>query len=255
MGRLDGKIAIVTGGAAGIGEMVVEVFAREGAAIAIIDRDRETMGKTVAAIQATGAEIIGIQGDVASAPDVDRAMRTVAERFGRIDILVNNAGVGDFHYAVTRTSDELWREVCDVNQTGVFHCCRAVLQYMESAGGSIVNVSSIAGVLGSAGVAYSATKAAVIGITKNIAMQYAGGGIRCNAVCPGPTQWTSLNWPPEETVKKLDQEMLKITGNHWNSFTPWTTREDQANAILFFASDESKSITGQYIVVDNGKTL
>jgi NAD(P)-dependent dehydrogenase (short-subunit alcohol dehydrogenase family) len=127
---------------------------------------------------------------------------------------------------------------------------------MEPAGkGSIVNVSSIAGILGSAGVAYSASKAAVIGITKNIAIQYAGKGIRCNAVCPGPTEWTSINWPPEETRKKLDPEMLEITGNHWNKLTPWSTREDQANAILFFACDESKCITGQYIIVDNGKTL
>jgi NAD(P)-dependent dehydrogenase (short-subunit alcohol dehydrogenase family) len=183
-------------------------------------------------------------------------MNATVEKFGKIDILVNNAGIGDFHYAITRTSDEMWQEICDVNQTGVFNCCRAALKHMEAvSGGSIVNISSIAGVFGSAGVAYSATKAAIIGITKNIAMQYAGRGIRCNAVCPGPTQWTSLNWPPEETVAKLDQEMREITGNHWNNFTPWTTREDQANAVLFFASDESKCITGQYIVVDNGKTL
>ena len=124
---------------------------------------------------------------------------------------------------------------------------------MEPAGyGSIVNISSIGGVFGNSGIAYSASKSAVIGMTKNIAIQFAGQGIRCNAVCPGPTP-TALNTP--EQMATFDQEFAQKCADHMDMSVPEADVDDQANAIMFFASDLSKSVTGQVLVVDNGCTL
>ena len=124
---------------------------------------------------------------------------------------------------------------------------------MEPAGcGSIINISSIGGVFGSAGISYSAAKAAVLGMTKNIAIQFAGKGIRCNAVCPGPTP-TELNAP--DRMKDFTTWFADVCGKHMDLSRPEATAEDQANAILYFASDDSKAVTGQYLIVDNGTTL
>lgn len=180
-------------------------------------------------------------------------MRETVGKYGRIDVLVNNAGAGDKQIAITRCSDEWYHDMIAVNQDSVFYMSRAALAYMEQQGeGSIVNVSSIGGVYGNAGIAYSAAKAAVIAMTKNIAIQFAGKGIRCNAVCPGPTQTPLFS---EENMKGFDYEFSAICGQHTCGSLPRTQPEDQANAILYFASDISKACTGQSLVVDGGFNL
>jgi NAD(P)-dependent dehydrogenase (short-subunit alcohol dehydrogenase family) len=175
------------------------------------------------------------------------------KRFGRIDVLVNNAGIVDQHTPVIRATDELWDAVIAVNLTGTFSLCRAALRHMTVAGaGSIVNVSSIAGAYGNGGGAYSASKYGVIGLTKNIAIQYAGTPVRCNAVCPGPTP-TALNTPEE--LERFDAEFMQICARHTDMSVGTSDPLDQAEAILFLAGDSARYVTGQVLVVDRGMCL
>jgi len=196
---------------------------------------------------------LAVPGDVTLTADCKNVFKQTVDTFGKVDILVNNAGIVDRHTPTIRTTDELWQNVVDVNQTGTFLFCREALHYMtKENAGAIINVSSIAGVYGNGGAAYSASKYAVIGLTKNIAIQYAGTGIRCNAVCPGPTP-TALNAP--EKLKHFDKEFSEICFRHFDRSVGDSETTDQANAILFFANDESRCITGQALVVDRGMCL
>jgi NAD(P)-dependent dehydrogenase (short-subunit alcohol dehydrogenase family) len=170
-----------------------------------------------------------------------------------MDILVNNAGISDRHTPTIRQTDPLWDQVIGTDLTSVFYFCREALKYMVQAKeGVIVNLSFIGGVYGNSGASYSAAKAGVIGLTKNIAVQYAGTKIRCNAVCPGPTP-TELNTP--EQLAKFDQEFMAICARHTDHSVGDSEVIDQANAILFLASGESRCITGQSLTVDRGMCL
>ncbi|MCE1236305.1 MAG: SDR family oxidoreductase [Hyphomicrobiales bacterium] len=252
MKRLEGKIAVVTGASSGIGETTAKVFAREGATVVVVARREERLRKVVADIEAAGGAADLVVADLATLAGCEKTVDEVIAKFGRIDVLVNNAGIPDRHMPTTRTSDELWNEVIAVDLTGVFHLCRAALKHMEARSyGSIINISSI-GARGLAGAAYSSAKAGLIALTRNIAIQFAGKGIRCNATLPGPTP-TELNTP--EALAGFDKEMPGITARHFDLSVPEATTEDQAAAILFFACDESKAMTGQCLTVDNGATL
>jgi NAD(P)-dependent dehydrogenase (short-subunit alcohol dehydrogenase family) len=253
MNRLKGKVAVITGGNSGIGEATAKIFGKEGAMVIIVDLKRDNFNAVADKIKAEGGEAIAIPGDVTSVADSKNVFKTVVEKYGRVDILVNCAGISDFTMPTSRLSDELWNKLIAVDQTGTFYYSREALQYMEKAqSGVIVNVASVAGVYGNAGVAYSAAKHAVVGMTKNVAIQYAGKGIRCNAVCPGATD-TGMLTP--EVEKKMDQEMWATVNKHQCQDIPLIDPIDQAYAILFFASDESRSVTGQVMVVDNGRFL
>jgi len=252
VGRLQGKVAIVTGSSSGIGKTTAEVFAREGATVVLVARREDRLREVKAGIEAKGGAAEYIVADLVSRSACEKVVDEVIARFGRIDILVNNAGIPDKHMPTTRTSDELWGRVIAVDLTSVFYLCRATLKHMEEHGyGSIINISSI-GARGLAGAAYSSAKAGLISLTRNIAIQFAGKGIRCNATLPGPTP-TELNAP--EALATFDPEMPGITARHFDLSVPESDTEDQANAILFFASDESKALTGQCLTVDNGATL
>jgi NAD(P)-dependent dehydrogenase (short-subunit alcohol dehydrogenase family) len=185
--------------------------------------------------------------------DCKKVFEKTIKTFGKVDILVNNAGMSDRHTPAIRVTDELWKDIIDLDLSGVFYFCREALKYMSKAkSGIIVNVSSIGGVYGNAGASYSAAKAGVNGLTRNIAIQYAGTNIRCNAVCPGPTP-TELRTPEE--LATFDSEFVKICQRHTDNSVGECEVIDQANAILFFASDESRYITGQLLVVDRGMCL
>ena len=257
MGRLDHKVAIITGASSGIGEETARLFAREGASLVLTARRKEKL-QTVAdeintAAGGTSLRALAVSGDVSVKEDCVHIVKETIAAFGKIDILVNNAGIADKHLPITRCSDEWWDEVIRIDQTSVFWMTKEALKHMEPAAyGSIVNISSIGGVFGSAGISYSGAKAAVIGMTKNIAIQFAGKGIRCNAICPGPTP-TPLSAP--EKVKTFDTAFADQCAMHMNMTLPQATVLDQANAILFFASDEAKAVTGQIMIVDNGITL
>jgi len=253
MSRLDGKIAVITGATAGIGEATAELFAREGASVVLAARREEKLARVAARIEAAGGTALAVTADVTHADDCRRICEEAVTRFGRIDILVNNAGIVDQHTPAVRVTDELWDNVVSVNLSGTFYLCREfLLRLADEQAGSIVNISSIAGVYGNGGAAYSASKYGVIGLTKNIAIQYAGTGVRCNAVCPGPTP-TELNLP--EKLEQFDQEFMTICARHTDMTVGVSDVSDQAEAILFLASDEARYVTGQVLVVDRGMCL
>jgi NAD(P)-dependent dehydrogenase (short-subunit alcohol dehydrogenase family) len=251
--RLKGKVAVITGASAGIGQGTAELFAKEGAAVVMTARRVDRLNALAEKIEKAGGRALAVPGDATNLAEVKNVIKQTIKTFGKIDILVNNAGISDRHTATIRVTDRFWNQVIETDLTSVFYFCREALKYMVQAGeGVIVNVSSIGGVHGNAGASYSAAKAGVIGLTKNIAIQYAGTGIRCNAVCPGPTP-TELNTP--EQLANFDQEFMAICERHTDHSVGDSEVIDQANAILFLANDESRYITGQSLVVDRGMCL
>ncbi len=257
MRKLENKVAMITGANQGIGKVTARLFAQEGAKVVIVDIQRDDSFYDFAnEINASGGTAIAIPGDVTSQADCENAFAKTIEAFGRIDILINNAGIADYFRPIERTDDDLWQKFLDINQTGVFRFCREALKYFVPQDyGVIVNMSAIAGVQGNAGMPYSATKAAIIGLTKNIAIEYAGTGIRCNALCPGATLSTMTN--PEIYAKMVHQDMFQQVYKHQvcDEEIPPMDPIHQANVLLFLASDDSYAITGQAIISDRGKFL
>ena len=252
MGRLENKIAIVTGGNSGIGRATARLFCREGAKVVITGRREAENKKVVDEITAEGGEIMAIRGDVSKKEDCKKIVEETIKKYGRIDVLVNNAGIADRHMPINLCTEEWYDEVVKIDQYSVYYMSKYALVHMEKAGqGSIVNISSI-GSKGVAGISYSAAKAAVNAMTKNIALQYSPTAIRCNAVGPGPTP-TPLNAP--EAFKLFNQEFAAACAKHIDLTLPVAHVEDQAEAILYFASDVSRAVTGQILYVDHGATL
>ncbi len=254
MGRLEGKIAVITGGNSGIGEATAKLFAREGATVVITARRENELQRVADEIAAEGGSCVYIPGDVTVTEDVENVMSRTVELFGRIDILVNNAGIADCNKSALNTTDEFWDRILDVDLKGVLRCCRAALKYMvQEDRGSIVNIASIGGVYSCAGAAYSSAKAGVLSLTRNLAIQYYGTGIRVNSVSPGATD-TPL-FSPEKFVD-MDEEMMRITARkHLHRIDHKLSPYEQAYTILFLASDEASGVNGQDIVVDYGDRL
>lgn len=253
MERLKGKVAIITGANSGIGEATALCFAREGAAVVLAARRAEKLEEVCARIRAQGGRALAVATDVTDDAACGRLADAAVAEFGRIDILVNNAGIADKHRPVSRCEPDWWEHVVRVDLTSLYYMTRHVLRYMEPAGtGSIVNIASIGATRMNSGAAYTAAKAGVIGLSKNLAIQYAGSGIRCNVVCPGPTP-TALNTP--EQVATFDSEFAAVCNAYLRLELPQPTADDQAQACLFFASDESACVTGQVLTVDNGIAL
>lgn len=253
MKRFENKTVFITGASSGIGRCTALEFAKEGANLVLFARRADKLNEVRHEICALGAMAIAIPGSVSDFAALQYACGQAVEQFGALDILVNNAGVDDGNYAAVRCTDENWFQNLEINEKAVFLCMKAGLEVMvPQAYGAIINVSSIGGAYAVAGAAYSAAKRAVIGLTKNAALQYAGTGIRCNAVCPGPVPTALLKPPSPETH---DMEMLRITGAHIDKTVPFLSPEDISNAILFFADDKSARITGQILIVDGGRCL
>lgn len=252
MQLLDNKVAIVTGGNSGIGRATVDLFSRQGARVVLAARRQVENDRVLAELTAAGGQAIAVQADVSRPEDCRRVVEAAIQTYGRIDVVVNNAGIADRHMPIDECTEGWFDEVVRIDQYSVFYMTKYALEHMAPAGeGSIVNVSSI-GSQGVAGIAYSAAKAAVNAMTKNIAIRYAATGIRCNAVAPGPTP-TPLNTP--EKVATFHAEFARMCAQHINTRVPEASADDQAQAILWFASDLSRSITGQILYVDHGTSL
>lgn len=244
---LDGKVAIVTGGAQGIGRNIAETLAHDGADIAVADMDPGRAQDTIAAIKKLGRRTLNIKVNVADWNDVKAMTDQVLKEWGKIDILVNNAGITRDGLLV-RMKEEDWNLVLQVNLNGTFHCTKAVMQAMtKQRYGRIVNIASIVGVMGNAGQAnYAASKAAVIGLTKTVAREYASRAVTVNAVAPGFID-TAMTQGLSADVKELLQKQIPL-GRLGRP-------ADVAAAVRFLASDEAGYITGQVIHVNGGMLM
>src|SRR5262245_35816400 len=245
--RLNGKVAIVTGAANGMGQSEALIFAREGAKVAVADL-METEGRQVAdKIKAAGGEAIFVKLDVGNEAEWEKAVKATEDAFGKLDVLVNNAGIsGSFDPDTMSTS--AWDKLMEINAKGVFLGMKHAIPAMQRAGGgSIINISSISGVVGQLGIhmAYNASKGAVRTMTKSAAVQYAKDGIRVNSVHPGmlpPMKSSKGSADPAWREKMIRAVPLKREGRV----------EEVAHAVLFLASDEASYITGVELPVDGG---
>lgn len=243
--RLDGRVAVITGGARGIGQETAQLFAAAGARVVLLDLDEAAANEAAAAI---GTQASAVRVDVASESEVGAAFDGIAGTHGRIDILVNNAGM-----ALRRPTVELpladWQRVVDVNLTGTFLCARAAAPHMLRQGsGAIVNVASIMGLSGGGlypNISYQATKGAIVNMTRALAVEWARSGIRVNAVAP---TWVDTDFiTPLKQKPELMAEIARVT-----PLGRLAQPEEVANAILFLASPAAAMITGHVLAVDGG---
>jgi NAD(P)-dependent dehydrogenase (short-subunit alcohol dehydrogenase family) len=250
MNRLEGKVAIVTGGSAGIGEAVAKRFAEEGAAVVITGRRQSELDRVISGIRHNKGKGLAVAGSVTDEAHIQEVTQRALDSLGRIDILVNNAGVGDFGKRIHETDDASWQMMLDVNLTGVFRMTRAVVSQMLKQGkGAIVNVSSVASLVGIPGApAYAASKGGLDAFTRALAIDYARDGIRCNVVNPG------LIDTPMAAPLMSNPDLLQPILSHYALRRPGTP-EEVANMVLFLASDEAGWVTGGTFTIDGGMTV
>lgn len=245
--RLKDKVAIITGGARGIGREIALIFAREGARICVCDVSEEAVAAAVKDVESAGIEALGLKVDVTNSVQVEEMVGKVLDKFSKIDILINNAGITRDNLLL-RMKEEDWDAVLNVNLKGTFNCTKAVSKVMiKQRSGKIVNVASIIGIMGNAGQAnYAASKGGVISFTKSVAKELASRNINVNAIAPG--------FIKTDMTAKLSQEvvdvMLKMI-----PLGKLGAPLDVAKLALFLVSDDSAYITGEVIKVDGGMVM
>jgi len=264
--KLEGKVAVITGGARGNGLAAARLLAAEGADIAIADicnnmetipyemSTPESMAASVEGIQVMGRQAMGIKCDVRKAAQVEAMVDQVIEKFGKIDILVNNAGNSSM-VAIAEMDEQTWDEVLDTHLKGTYLCCRYVLPHMiEQHSGNIVSISSVGGQRGfGMGGHYCAAKHGIIGLNKSITMEVADHNIRCNVVCPG-TVWTDMmKGIAAYFGMEGDDAKEQFFAGHLIK-DPEVSPEDIGRAVLWLVSDDARCITGNMITVDGGWT-
>ncbi|MGO4598065.1 3-oxoacyl-ACP reductase [Terrabacter sp. 2RAF25] len=244
-GRLDGKVAVITGGCSGIGLATARRFAEEGAKVVIGDLD-EVNGPRVA--DEVGGTFVRV--DVVSKEDVDSLFRTAKETYGSVDIAFNNAGISPPEDdSILDTDLDAWRKVQEVNLTSVYLCCKAALPYMlEQQSGSIINTASFVAVMGAATsqISYSASKGGVLSMSRELGVQFAREGVRVNALCPGPVNTPLLQELFAKDEERAARRLVHVPMGRFGE------PEEMANAVLFLASDESSFITASTFLVDGG---
>lgn len=253
MGKLDNKIALITGGGSGIGRATSILFAGEGASVAIADWSEDQAQAVVAEITSKGGKAVAIRTDVSKAADAERMVAATVRHFGRLDILYNNAGIG-FARPLHKMTEDEWDRVVDVDLKGVFLGCKYALPELMKRGGVILSTASIAGIEGIRQMGhYCAAKAGVILLTKSMAMDYAEHGIRVNCVCPGgiatPLAETGYD---KMTPEKLERVKRATAAMHLLNRVGQP--EEIARVALFLCSDDASFITGQAVVADGGWT-
>jgi NAD(P)-dependent dehydrogenase (short-subunit alcohol dehydrogenase family) len=251
-GKLQGKVALITGAASGIGEAMARLFAREGASVVVADVDAAGGRRVVEEIRAAGGQAFFQQVDVSRASEVEAAINACIGQYGRLDVLCNNAGIG-VAAVCHETSEADWDRTMAVDLKGVFLGCKYAIPHMLRQGGGVIcNTSSVAGQVGVLNrAAYCAAKAGVVGLTKSIAVDYADKGIRCNALLPGTVDspWIAkivAQQPDPETQRKL-MEARQPIGRMGRP-------EEIAAAALYLCSDDAAFVTGTGLVIDGGLT-
>jgi len=251
-GRLANKNAIITGGGSGMGLEMARLFGLEGARVSIIDRDGAMAKNAEAELRKEGMDVAAFRVDVTDAPGIAEAFGRIAYGYaGAIHVLVNNAGIAEFG-SIEDTTLDSWERVMAVNVTGTFLCSQAVLLQMKQHGGAIINLASVAGLVGIPKMAaYCAAKAAIIGLTRQMAAEYTAIGVRVNCLCPGTVADTGLgrqilggDTTPEIQAKRLAKYPIGRFGRP----------EEIARAALFLASDEASFVSGAAFCVDGGMT-
>lgn len=250
MNRLHGKVAVITGGNAGIGESVAKLFAEEGAAVVITGRRQSELDRVTREIVAKGGKACAVVGSVTDEAHAHAVVQQAIAMFGKVDALVNNAGLGDFGKRLHEMDDAGWANVLDVNLTGVFRMTRAVIpQMLNQNSGAIVNISSIASLVGIPMLsAYAASKGALDALTRSIAIDYASDGIRCNVVNPG------LIDTPMAAPLMANSEQLESILSHY-PIRRAGKPEEVASMVLYLSSDESAWVTGGTFRIDGGMTV
>ncbi len=249
--EVKNKIVIVTGAGSGIGKATAIHFAKHGATVVVSDRKSESANKVVELIVKEGGTALQIEADVTNFEAVENLVAQTVKEFGRLDVIVNNAGIGPNLLRTHEATLQDWNQVIAVNQTGVFYCMKVALgQFLKQGGGNIINIASLAGLKASPNnISYSASKFAVVGMTKSVAMEYATKNIRVNAVCPGYTESALLDQliaakPEMDAVLKSVIPMKR-----------YGKAEEIADAVVWLASENTKFITGQTLTLDGGTSL
>jgi len=248
MGRLDGKVAVVTGGSRGIGKAICLTLAKEGADLVVLDVLEDVTAETVAELQGLGVKAMGVKADVTNHAEMVAVAKDISREMGKVNILVNNAGISRDDIML-RMAEEKWDQVISVNLKGVFNCSQAFMRYILKAkdGGRIINIASVVGIMGNRGQAnYSASKGGVIALTKTTAKELAERGITVNAVAPGYID-TQMTQAISDEAKEAALGMIPLG--------TLGRPQDVANAVLFFASDEAAYVTGDVLRVDGGMAM
>ena len=247
--RLKDKVALITGGGSGIGAAIAQLFAKEGASVAITGRRREALNKVAKNISYAGGKVISIPGDVTVETDVQNAAQSTLDQFGHIDILINSAGnlfhAGPLH----ETTDAIWDETFNIFLKGTFRYARALIPHMlAQKNGVIVNIGSVAGMKAFPWAplhAYSAAKAGIIMLTKTLAIEYAKHNIRCNCICPG-----GVDTPGAASLFNTPEARAAVEATH--PIGHMGQPDDIAQAALYLVSDEAAWVTGTILTVDGG---
>jgi NAD(P)-dependent dehydrogenase (short-subunit alcohol dehydrogenase family) len=249
--RLKGKVAIVTGGGSGLGRGIALAFGREGASVLVNGRRPGPIEATAGAIAEAGGRALAVPGDVTEADDVQRLVRAAVDGFGQLDVLVNNAGAIFSRTTAAEATEEDWRRTLDANLTSAFLCCKHALPELIRSRGNIVNIASVAGLVGTpARAAYGAAKAGVIFLTRGMALDYARHGVRVNCICPAFIE-TEITRDFLADLKRRGEFEALVRRHPLGTLG---APEDVAWAAVYLASDEARWVTGVALPVDGGMT-
>jgi NAD(P)-dependent dehydrogenase (short-subunit alcohol dehydrogenase family) len=248
MGRLDGKVALITGAGSGMGRVATQTFVREGARVVAADVNDRAVHETVADLQ---GQAVAVVGDVTHDADVAVFVETAVGRFGKLDVLYNNAGIFDeADESVLTTTDAIWDRTMAINVKGLAFCCKhGIPELIKAGGGSVINIASFVALVGCSVPqdAYTASKGAVIALTKSLAVQFGPQGIRTNAICPGPIETPLMR----DLLKDENKKRIRLNRIPMGRFG---RAEDVVSLAVYLASDESSWTNGAALVVDGGIT-